>query len=292
MAFSILTDSSANLPAALVWQHGLSIVPFSYYREGKEYTCTNADVFDADEYYGAMRRGARFTTSQITPQRYVDTFRPFLAAGKELLFIGMSSGISGSFHSAELAAAELREEYPSAKIRLVDSLAASLGEGLQVLRAVKARAQGLDLDATADLLLELRSHVCQVFTVDDLMYLRKGGRLSGAVAVVGTVLNIKPILKGNENGQIVSCGRVRGRRRSIEALAAKYEALVENAAEQTVGIAHADCAEDAEYLKTLLNQVNPPREILTVGYEPVTGSHVGPGTLALFFLGGSDVRSK
>lgn len=292
MVFSILTDTSANLPAAFVREKEITVIPFSYHCDGQDYTCIDPEGFDAAAYYGAMRQGKRFTTSQITPQAYIDILRPMLEAGQEILFVGMSSGISGSYHSAELARSELLEDFPAAKLRLVDTLGASLGEGLLVMQAAELRAQGLSLDETADRLLALRAHMCQVFTVDDLMFLHKGGRLSGAAAVVGTVLNIKPILKGNEHGKIVTCGKVRSRKRAIEALAAKYDELVENAAEQTVGIAHADCAQDAEALQALLRRNDPPKEILTVDYEPVTGSHVGPGALALFFLSHADVRTK
>lgn len=292
MAFSILTDTSANLPSAFVREHEIRVIPFTYFRGEQAFTCLNPDTFDAAAYYGAMRRGEHFTTSQIVPQTYIDLLRPMLAEGQEVLFVGMSSGISGSFHSAELAREELLEEFPEAKLRLVDSLGASLGEGLLVFDAVEARAQGLSLDETAERLLALRQRVCQVFTVDDLMYLHKGGRVSGAAAVVGTVLNIKPILKGNEDGKIVTTAKVRSRKRAVEALAAKYDALVINADTQTVCIAHADCAADAEYLQELLRRNHPPKEILTVDYEPVTGSHVGPGALALFFLSDADVRSK
>ncbi len=134
--------------------------------------------------------------------------------------------------------------------------------------------------------------MCQVFTVDNLMHLRRTGRLSNAAAVVGTVLNIKPLLKGNENGNIVSFAKVRGRRRSIEAIAAQYDRLVENAGDQVIGIAHADCGDDAEYLCTLLRKNNPPKDIMVVDYEPVTGSHVGPGALALFFFGSDEFRGE
>lgn len=292
MAFSILTDTSANLPAAFVREHAIRVVPFTYFRGEQAFTCLNPETFDPSAYYGAMRSGEHVTTSQIVPQTYIDLLRPMLAQGEEVLFVGMSSGVSGSFHSAELAREELLEEFPDAKLRLVDSLGASLGEGLLVLDAVEARAQGLSLDETAERLLALRSRVCQVFTVDDLMYLHKGGRVSGTAAVVGTVLNIKPILKGNEHGKIVTTAKVRSRKRAIEALAAKYDALVQNADTQTVCIAHADCADDAEALQTLLRRNHPPKAFLTVDYEPVTGAHVGPGALALFFLSDADVRTK
>ena len=292
MCFEIMTDTSANLPTPLLKQYGVTAIPFSYYIEEKEYTCLDTERFDGAAFYGAMRRGTAVVTSQITPQRYIEYMGPILAQGRDILFIGMSSGISGSYYAAESAAALLKARYPARTIRLVDTLGASLGEGIWVLRAAEYRDSGMSLQDTAERLLTLRHNMYQVFTVDDLMFLRRTGRLSGTTALVGTMLQIKPLLKANEKGQIIHFTKVRGRRRSIEALAEKYDALVRNPGSQIVGIAHADCAEDADYLAGLLRRRHPPKEILTVCYEPVTGSHVGPSTLALFFTGYADVRSK
>ena len=293
MSFSIVTDTSANLPTPLLRRADVSVIPFYFTVDGHEdATCMDTETFDGSAFYGAMRSGTGVRTSQINPQAYIDHFEPLLAAGQDILFIGMSSGISGSYHSAQLALSQLKPSYPDRQFRLVDTLGASLGEGLWVIKAIEWRDEGVSLDEIAHRLLTLRKRMCQVFVVDDLMFLKKTGRLSGAAALVGTVLNIKPLLKGNEKGQIVNFAKVRGRKKAIEALAECYDRLVVDAGSQVVGIAHADCAEDAERLKQLLMRKLPPKEVMTVMYEPVTGSHVGPGTLALFFLGGDDVRSK
>ena len=292
MSFAIFTDTSANLPTPLLRQHDVAAIPFSYYIDGNEFTCTDTEYFDAVSYYGSIRRGTVVSTSLINPNRYYDGMLPAVREGRDILFVGMSSGISGSYGAARLAAAQLREEFPDRRIETVDTLGASLGEGFLVLRAVERREAGWSLADTAKELNELRYSMCQVFTVDDLMHLRRTGRLSNAAAVVATVLNIKPLLKGNENGNIVSFAKVRGRRRAIEAIADNYARLVADAAGQTVGIAHADCPEDAEYLAELLRQADPPRDFMIVDYEPVTGSHVGPGALALFFFGSRDFRSE
>ena len=291
MSFCILTDTSANLPSELLEQYDIPVLPFSYYVNGKEANCLDTRTFNGKKFYDSIRDGAKVTTSQISPQLYEEMFRPFLNAGEEVLFIGMSSGISGSFHCAEIAKEDLLEEFPNARLELVDTLGASLGEGILVLKAAECRDRGMSLSAVTKLLLDLRNRICQIFTVDDLMYLRKGGRLSNVKAVVGTMLRIKPILKGNEQGQIVTCDKCRGRKKSIEALAERYVKYVRNPQEQIVGIAHADCPEDVEYLISLLNKERPPKQILTVCYEPVTGSHVGPSTLALFFEAVEGVRS-
>ena len=292
MDFAIFTDTSANLPTPLLEQMGVEALPFTYYIDGNEFSCTDTESFDGAAFYGAIRRGTVVSTSLVSPQKYSDSFRPALEAGRDILFIGMSSGISGSFGAGRLAAAQLREEFPKRRIIMLDSLGASLGEGLLVIRAHELRQEGRSITETADAVRDLVPAMCQVFTVDDLMHLRRTGRLSNAKAVVATVLNIKPLLKGNENGSIVSFAKIRGRRRSIEAIAEQYDQLVENADEQTVGIAHADCPEDAEALAELLRRNHPPRDFLIVDYEPVTGSHVGPGALALFFLGSRDFRKK
>ncbi len=287
-----MTDTSANLPTDLLEENDIKVIPFPYFvNHGAENHCLNTNGFDGVTFYNAMREGAEITTSQISPQHYMDFMRPVLEHGEDILFVGMSSGISGSFHCAELAAEELHESFPERKIRLVDALGASLGEGLLVLRALKDKLLGVSLDEAADKLMQLRHRLCNVFTVDDLKYLRKGGRLSNMAAFVGTILHIKPLLKGNEEGKIVAFAKIRGRKKAIEELAKRYDEYVVDAENQTVGIAHADCPEDAQRLIDLLNRNHPPKEILNVCYEPVTGSHVGPGTLALFFEARDGVRA-
>ena len=292
MSFYLVTDTSANLTPELAERAGAAVLPFQFHTLGSDRACEDLSAFDAAAFYGAMRRGTEVRTSLIPPARYAACFREALERGEDVLYVGMSSGISGSCQGAHMAAEELREAYPERRVWVVDTLGASLGEGLLVLEAARYRANGLDAAAAARHLLGLRQRMAQVFTVEDLKYLKQGGRLSGMAAAVGTVLNIKPILKGDEAGKIVSCGKARGRKRSIEALAERYEALAEQPERQSVGIAHADCPEDAALLEELLRRNRPPREILTVPYEPVTGSHVGPGALALFFLGGRDVRKR
>ena len=287
MSFTIMTDTSANLPEGYLREHGVRCISYSFLIDGVE----PADfVFEGKTFYDDMRRGKIVTTSQISPARYADFFRAELESGHDVLFVSMSSGISGSYHSACLAAEELREVFPERKLRLVDALGASLGEGLLVVWAVRCREKGMSVDETADQLLGRRFGMCQVFTVDDLRYLKRGGRLSNLAAAVGTVLQIKPLLKGDNEGKIVCFDKLRGRRRAIEAMAEKFAAFSLALPGQTIGIAHADCEKDVEYLISLLRSVREKLDIMTVCYEPVTGSHVGPGTLALFFEGSPAFR--
>ena len=292
MSYSVVTDTSANLPSRLLKQHSLTVLPFSFFINGSEHVDLEAEDFDASGFFAAMRAGVKVSTSQIPPQGYIDCFEPLLKSGQDVLFVSMSSGISGSFHCAEMAAQELQEAYPSRRIRCVDTGTASLGEGLQALRAAELRDQGKTLDEAADILIDERKRVCSIFTVDDLKYLRATGRLSGVATFVGTMLNIKPVLKGNEIGQIVQAGKIRGRRQVIENLAARYDENVVSPETQLIGVAHADCRQDADYLIKLLLRNRPPRDILLVDYEPVTGSHIGPGSLALFFRSDDGVRLR
>lgn len=289
--FQVMTDTSANLPSELLRINDITCIPFPYFVNGARHTCLDTEGFDGETFYGAMREGAEITTSQINPQHYIEVMKPILQRGLDILFVGMSSGISGSYHCAEIAAEELGADFPERRIRLVDTLGASLGEGLLVLKAVKDKLAGMSLDSVYEKLMDLRHRLCNIFTVDDLKYLRKGGRLSNLSFIVGTLLQIKPLLKGNEEGKIVAFAKLRGRKKALEELAKRYDEYVVDAQEQTIGIAHADCPEDAALLAELLRRNNPPRDILTVGYEPVTGSHVGPGTLALFFEARSGCRA-
>ena len=293
MSFIILSDTSCNLPQSLLAPEEIQLVPLAYYPREESAdlrTCTDIEHFDGKQYYDEMRAGRLYNTSQIAPQTYFDYIAPYAQAGQDVLYIGMSSGISGSYHSSQIALQMLEEAYPERKFRTFDTMAASLGEGIMVLQAAEWRRQGMSIDECYAALEALRPRICQVFTVDSLLHLQRTGRLSGAARILGTVLNIKPILKGNELGQIVTAEKVRGSARALKALAERYDADVCEPETQIVGIAHADNPEAAAQLAALLRENHPPKEILTVCYEPVTGAHVGPGTVALFFRGDSNVR--
>ncbi len=290
MSFAIVTDTAANIPANLMQEHNITAVPLSYFLNGEEHICRDSATFDCAGYYNAIRNGMVVTTSQVNPQKYIETFGPLLKDGLDILFVGLSSGVSGSFASGLTAASELQEQYPDRKIRMIDSKGASMGEGLLVLRAADCRKDGMDVDQAADYIERLIPRIGQVFTVGDLMHLRRTGRLSNVSAVVGTVLNIKPLLKGNEQGKIVSCGKVRGRKKVIEEMAARYDKWVQSPENQVVSISHTDCIEDVNTLISLIQKNHPPKKIIVVNHEPVTGSHLGPDSLALFFEGREGVR--
>ena len=294
MRYKIITDTSSNLPLARLAGEDIDIIPFTYYaRDDADHqmSCIDIDAFDGKAYYDAIRKGVRYNTSQITPQTFYDHIAPFARAGQDVLFISMSSGVSGSYSSSLVAKEMLERDFPERSFYMLDTMAASLGEGIAVLKAIEYRAQGMSISENYQALTALCRRICQVFTVEDLRHLQRTGRISNAAAIIGTVLRIQPILKGNERGQIVSVGKVRGGRNAIRALADKYNELARDPQDQIVGIAHADNPEGAEALKALICAQKPPKEVLTVCYEPVTGAHVGSGTIALFFLGDDDVRS-
>ena len=280
----LFTDTSANLPLNLTTQHGITVIPFSYTVNGVP-TDNSPDVdFDGKAFYDAMRAGADICTSMINVDTFTTAFESALSNGDDVIYVGMSGGISGTAHAATLAAEELREKYPDRKIFTIDTYAASMGEGLLVLRAASMIAEGISPEDIAATLLDHRTTLCQYFTVDDLQYLKKGGRLSVAGAFVGTLLKIKPILTGDDTGHIIACGKVRGRRQSLCHLAKKYDEL---ALDKTadISIAHCDCIDDVDFLIEQLRDCGFAGNCITVCYEPVTGSHVGPGTVALFFPG-------
>ena len=280
----LYTDTSANLPLALLREYDIAVIPFSYTVNGMAEDYNEETDFDGKAFYDAMRRGAEVKTSMVNPATAAAFFERALAQGDDVLYVGMSGGISGTAHAAALAAEELREKYPHAKIMTIDTYAASLGEGLQVLEAAELLRAGRSFEEVGDRILARRPHMCQFFTVDDLNYLKRGGRISGAAALVGSVLGIKPILRGDELGRIVQCGKVHGSKRALNALADLYDELALDRG-APVGIAHAGNEEGAERLLAELKKRGLTGECLNVWYEPVTGAHVGPGTVALFFRG-------
>ncbi len=291
MSFAVLTDTSGNLPKKLTDENNIGVIPFTYTVNGEDHVCLDIENFNGADFYREMKAGQIVTTTQISPQQYADFFEPYLREGLDVIFISMSSGISGSYNSANIAADMLRETYPERSVRPIDTRGAALGEGLVALEAAACRDRGMSFEETVAAMELLSKRMCNVFTVDDLMFLRRGGRLSNLSAIVGTVLNIKPLLKGDVDGKIVAFAKLRGRKRSIEALAEKYETLAVAPETQTIGVVNAACRADADRLIELLKRKCPPKEIIDVDYEPVTGCHVGPGALALFFVGPDDVRT-
>ena len=278
----LFTDTSANLPIEIIDEYGIEVVPFSYTIDGVEYIPERE--FDGKAFYAAMRAGSAVKTSMVNAGTFIERFKAALDAGKDVLYIGMSGGISGTANAALMAKQELDEEYPDRKIVVIDTLAASLGEGLLVIKAAEQLRDGAALDTIEEDIRAQVPSMCQSFTVDDLKYLKNTGRVSGAAAIIGNVLSIHPILIGDYEGKIVVKAKVRGMKRTLDALAERYAELALSKTE-TIGIAHADNEDGKAYLVQRLRDKGLTGKCLSVCYEPVTGSHVGPGTVALFFFG-------
>lgn len=279
--YKIITDSGCDLPLAKLQEMDVAMVPL--YVNFKEQTREDTVESGIEEIYEGLRNGENASTSAINPTRWATAMEEALQQEQDVLVIAFSSGLSTTYQSAVIAADELAEKYPQRKICVVDSLAASLGQGLLVWYACKKRDEGLSLEELEAWLMDNRLHLCHWFTVDDLMYLKRGGRVSAATAVVGTMLKIKPVLHVDDEGHLINVGKVRGRKASIEALAAKLAQSEADFDNSTVFICHGDCLEDAKYLEQLAKDAGA-KEVF-IGYTgAVIGSHSGPGTLALFFM--------
>ena len=274
----IFVDSGANLSAELREQYNIHLLPMALTINDQP----APEGLDGHEYYEALRSGADVRTSMVNPDDAKKAFETYVSQGDDVVYFSISAGISGSWWSAKLAGDELMEEYPGRRVCPIDSMGASLGAGIPALKASSLVRQGMELDELVEKMTVYCQNYCQYFAVDDLKYLRKGGRISGASALVGSLLQIKPILQGDEEGKIVQLAKVRGKKAGMEELVALYDQMVEDRS-APVGISHASSPADALHIATRLRQVGCTGEILTVCHEPVTGAHVGPGMLAVYF---------
>lgn len=276
----IFTDTAANLPMKLCEELSIRTVPLTYEVDGVE--PDHSIEFSGPAFYAAMRKGAAVKTSMVNPEKAARAIEESLQAGLDVLYLGISGGISGSCWGVALQCKELAEQYGAERVRVVDTRGASLGEGLVVIETAKLAGEGKSLAELETFARDLCGRMQQFFVVDDLKYLHKGGRISGGARLAGTLLQVKPILRGNEEGKIVVYDKVRGKKKALETLADIYAEAVGDL-HAPIGIAHADAPADALHLQSLLRDRGADGEILSVCYEPVTGAHVGPGTVALFF---------
>lgn len=284
MSFAVFTDGSANLPKSML--EGISLLPCEYTVDGEPQTYWgDVDSFDAHAFYEGLKNGKTVQTSLLNTHIFLSRFGPILTQGNDIIYISMSSGISGTYNAARLAAEDLMDLYKGRFIHIVDSHGCGFGSGLLAVQAAELSRQGMSAREAAGILDAEVPHCCQYFTVDDLNFLKKTGRVSGMTAKIGTVLNIKPILFGDKTGHIISCAKVRGRKKAIEALAEKYEEKRVKSGAQRVCISHGDCLEDAEKLAGLVRKITPDVSITICQHEPFSGAHVGPGMLGLFFRG-------
>ncbi|MCI9277698.1 DegV family protein [bacterium D16-50] len=288
--FKILTDSTADLPMDYLKEHGIGCMPISYILDGVTYG--GDKELDWKEFYSMMRtEGKMPTTSQINPAEAKEYFEEYIKTDKEILHLAFSSGLSGTCANLRIAAQEIMEEHPDVKIIVLDSLCASMGEGLFVHKAVKLRDQGKSMEETARWLEEHVRNLVHVFTVDDLFHLYRGGRVSRTAAVIGTLVSIKPKLHVDDEGHLIVIGKVRGRKKSLNALVdymeEKMGAWERENKEDMVFISHGDALEDAEYVRDQIKERFGCEHFMINHIGPTIGAHSGPGTIALFFMGES-----
>ena len=281
--YHIITDSGCDLNKTMIEELNITVVPL--YVNFRQQSMEDSVDEGIAELYAGLRAGEAATTSAINPDRWAKAMEPVLERGDDVLVITFSSGLSTTYQSAVIAANELQEQYPQRKIRVVDSLCASLGQGLLVWYACQKRSAGMDIEQLVSWLEESKPRLAHWFTVDDLMYLKRGGRVSAATALVGTMLQIKPVLHVDDEGHLINVSKARGRKASIAALAKQMETTGLPGENDTIFISHGDCREDAETLAAMLKESCGVKNVV-IGYVgAVIGSHAGPGTLALFFLG-------
>lgn len=284
--FVIMTDSSCDLPASLAEEMELTVLPLTYYIEDKVYTnYLDEREIAFSEIYAKLRTKCPAKTSAVNMNDFMGPMENLLKAGHDILYIGFSSGLSGTYSAGAMAAKELSESYPDRKILTVDSLCASMGQGLLVYLAWQEKQKGKSIEDVRDFAEDTKLRLCHWFTIDDLMFLKRGGRVSGATAIVGSMLSIKPVMHVDNEGHLIKVDTARGRKASIKALADKAEKLGVDLASQTVFISHGDCVEDANYLADIMRNRFNVKNVVISYVGPVIGAHSGPGTVALFFLG-------
>lgn len=286
MAFELITDTSANLPEEIIEAFGIKIVSLSFYVNSVEYkSYEEGKKTDLSQFYAMMRRKEEVKTSLVSPEAFEDIFEKTAKRGSDILYIGISSALSGTVQSARVAAELIKEKYPERNIVVYDSLAASLGQGLLVYKAAVMKKEGKNMEEIRQMLDDVRLKLCHWFTVDDLFFLSRGGRVSTTTAFMGTLLNIKPVLHVDDEGRLIPVGKVRGRKQSLNYLIDKFRELNINGENSIIAISHGDCLEDAEYVKNELSKTYKFDNIIINCIDPVIGAHSGPGTLALFFVG-------
>ncbi|MBO5449567.1 MAG: DegV family protein [Ruminococcus sp.] len=281
--YKLYSDSTCDLSKEILNKMEVTLLQLQFEVDGKKYT---AEEMSMPEFYGKMRADAVTKTAQIPPSVYEQAFEEDIKNGYDILYLAFSSGLSGSYASSVIARDSLTEKYPEAKIICVDSLCASTGEGLLLYYADEKKRAGMGIDELTSWLEENKLHLCHVFTVDDLKYLHRGGRVSKTAAVAGSILGIKPVLHVDNEGHLIPLAKVRGRKQSINRLADMIKERVGGYENPTVAICHGDCIEDAEYAARLMKGIfGKGTKVLMCYTGPVIGSHSGPGTLALFFMG-------
>lgn len=281
--FVIVSDSTVDLPKEYLQEKQVPIISLSYVMDGVTYEEMNG--LSHKEFFEKLRTGSLPTTSQINPEQAREALEPFAKDGKDILYIGFSSGLSGSYNSVRMAALELKEEYPDVEIITIDSLCACMGEGLLLHKALELKEQGLTIKEIADWVEHNKLHVCHNVIVDDLNHLHRGGRISKTTAVVGSMIKIKPIIHMSDEGKLVVIGKERGRKKSLISIVDRMEKQMQGYENDIVMITHGDCIEDAEFVKKQIEERFGIHNVMINGIGSVIGSHTGAGVVAVFFMG-------
>ena len=283
--YVIITDTSADIPASVLDKGQIHLIPMVYQLNGEEHPHKDPGSWDSKAFYDQLRNGGTGSTSQISPAVYTDYFEPFLKEGKDILYISLSGGLTSTWQSSHLAATDLMEEYPERKISCVDSLAATGGQGILVILAAQNQEKGMSLEENTAWLEENRLHICHWFTVDTFEHLKHGGRVSGAAAMMGTLLQIKPMLHVSMEGKLDVAEKPRGAKRALAAQLARMKKGWTPEEGKLIVVGHGDCIDRAQELAEQVKTLYPDTEIYIAPIGPIIGSHTGPGMLALIFWG-------
>lgn len=281
--FLIVTDSTTDLPKEFYIEKGIPVLALSYIMDGVTYEDGNG--LSGREFFDKIRAGSMPTTSQINPEQAKAALEPIIKEGKDVLYIGFTSGLSGSYNSVRMAVEELKEEYPEAKIVAIDSLCASMGEGLLLYKAVQLKEQGKSFEEIAEWVENNKLHICHDVTIDDLHHLHRGGRVSKTSAVVGSIIKIKPMIHVDDEGKLIVIGKERGRKKAMMSLIDRMEEKSKGFENDVAMIVHGDVEEDAEFLKNQIRERFGIDNVIINGIGSVIGSHTGPGVIAIFYMG-------
>lgn len=283
--FTIVTDSACDMPKSYYAEHDIEVVPLGFTMDNVNYEGESGTPIDEKDFYAKLRGGSMPTTYQVTAEQAREHIEPILKAGNDVLVLTFSSGLSGTSGSFCVACRDLAKEYPDRKIRVVDSLCASMGQGLLLDYVIRKADEGASLNDTANYAEGLKLQICHHFTVDNLFHLKRGGRVSGAAAIIGSVLKIKPIMHVNDEGKLKSVGKAMGRKKSLSKLVENMFELADMAEDEPIFISHGDCADEVEYVKELIAKKMPNNPITVHYIGSVIGTHSGCGTVAIFHKG-------
>ena len=286
-SFTIVADTSCDLPPEYLKEHDIKMLPIPFSLDGTDYKTGDWQKISDKEFYNALRNGGVAKTTLINPDVYLESYTGYATQGKDALYIVLSSGLSGTYQSSMLAFNQVKETYPDCNIYPFDSIGATAINGLLVMLAVEKRKEGLSAKETAAWLEEKKRSIIGIFTVDDLMYLQRGGRISTLAAVGGSVLRIKPVLNVQADGTLAVKNKVRGRMAALKLMVSQLEqSIASDAVLNTILIPHTDCEEDAAKLSEMIKEAVDVREVIIVSMGPVIGAHVGPGAIAIVFEAG------